>query len=55
MLTRVTRLVCLFVPPMYEETVGSSVGLAKFNTTHEQDTGFCGFWLSIIVFLSNLC
>ena len=46
MLTRVTSLVCLFVPHVWK-TVGSSVGLAKFDTTHEHDTSFCGFGLSI--------
>ena len=34
---------------MYEKTVRSSVGLAKFDTTHEHDTGFNGFGLSIIM------
>ena len=42
---------------MYEKTIGSSVGPAKFDTTcvvanfdttREHDTGFCGFRLSII-------
>ena len=64
MLTRRTRSICLFVPPIFEKTVGSSVGpakfdmtrvVAKFDMTREYDTGFCGFELSIIVFGSNSC
>ena len=38
---------------MYEETVGSSVGMAEFDMTCEHGTSFCGFGLSIIVFESN--
>ena len=34
---------------MYEKTVGSNVGLAKFDITREHDTSFYGFGLSIIV------
>ena len=55
----------MFVCPLiFEKTLGSSVGLAKFDTTcvvakfhttREHHTGFCGFGLSIIVFWSNLC